>query len=349
MIPVEGIAQAMASDREPTRERAIHARRTEGFAQFDAGNFDGARTLYERAAALGDRSPETIDALQSIYADAGEEERRYTLLATLLDQVGPELPSGRRVSWASSAFDAALAGGLLLAEREAAARRLLETVADAGTSAWTAILDPHRRPAIVSSFQGPLATLDRLEQESYAPPETGLPAAALVAIEAIGHRHAADAVIARAAERLLHGLGAPAAAYRVEATRRAVAPSTGSRLERGRPAARSIELDGLTVVLAGGHPALRRLVRIDLDRAGVKGLREIPSGWEASRSRQAIREAVSSADVAVLIWRQLSHSTGDRVRSAAEAMDVPVALARTAAASAVRQALDYFVEHRSTR
>ena len=339
----------MALDRGMTDELTLAAMRADGFARFDAGDFEGARGLYERAAAHGDQSAETIDALQSIYADAGEEETRYTLLATLLDRIGPELPAAHRVSWASSAFDAAVAGGLLPTERETAARRLLETVADAGASAWTAILDPTRRPAIIASFEGPVAALDRLEQEAYAPPETALPAEALVAIEAIGHRHAPDVPIARAAERLLHGLGAPAAAYRVEATRRGLAAVSGSRLGSTFSPPEAPALQGLSVVLAGGHPALRRLVRIDLDRAGVKALREIPSGWEARRSRQAIRDAMGSADVAVLIWRQLSHSTGDRVRSAADAMQVPVILARTAAASAVRQALDQFVANSPSR
>ncbi len=339
----------MAIDHGMTDELTLATLRADGYARFDAGDFEGARRIYERAAARGDRSAETIDALQSIYADAGEEETRYTLLATLLDRIGPELPAARRVSWASSAFDAAVASGLLLTEREVAARRLLETVADAGASAWTSILNPTRRPAIISSFVGPGAALDRLEQEAYAPPETALPADALVAIEAIGHRHATDVPIARAAERLLHGLGAPAAAYRVEATRRGVAPVSGSREGRILSPSATPALQGLSVVLAGGHPALRRLVRSNLDHAGVKALREIPSGWEARRSRQAIRDVMGSADVAVLIWRQLSHSTGDRVRSAADAMEVPVILARTAAASAVRQALDEFVANPPSR
>ena len=102
------------------------------------------------------------------------------------------------------------------------------------------------------------------------------------------------------------------------------------------------DLHGLAVVLVGGHPALRRLVRVDLAAAGVADLRELPPAWEAHRPARAVRDLLAGADLAVLVWRQLGHSTAELVQQAAARLGVPVVRARTAGAGAVREAVEAF-------
>jgi len=305
--------------------------RVTGRARFEQGDFAGAREAFERAIAAGDSDPETVDTLLTLYADATDNLATIRLIATTLDDVTADHPAAVRLPWAVARFDAVARLQDDAAQLTDAAIRLLETAAEAGN--WTAITDPTRRPRLLAAFSNPLQILERLEQESYAPVETGLPAAAAGEAEDLGHRFARDPSIARAAERLLHGLGHPEAAYRVEALRLAAATAPARTVR-----APSHALPAWTVVLAGGHPALRRLAGVDLRRHGAIGHRDIPSSWEATRSTRAIREQLNGCDVVVMIWRQLDHSTADRIRVAAAQTGVPIVHARTAGVSSVVQA-----------
>ncbi len=313
--------------------------------RFEAGDFAAAREAYERAFAAGDASAETVAALHAIYADAGDHVAIARLFTDLLDRVEADVPSAQVAGWAAALFDA-----VALTERDAghraeAALRLLEAAAAAGEEGWDVVLVPERRSAIAAAFVGPLATLELLEQESFAPPATGLPARAVALAEALGRSHAAEPTVARAAERLLHALGERDAAYRVEATRRAAnrprATEAGDRSDRER--SDSPDLRGLVVVVAGGHPALRALVRVDLTGSGVAAVREVPSAWEAVRRAREVEQQVAGADIAVLVGRRLAHSTADQVRAAAARLGVPVVAAQTAGVAAVRRAVEAHV------
>lgn len=316
--------------------------RERGRLAFDANRLGEARGAFEAALAAGDRDPETIAALQLLYTEAHDFDRLATMLAALVDRHGLDAPPNDRVAWARDSFDAASVAGWHGRELGDAAMRLLETAAAAGAVGWAVALVPERRARLVAALDAtPWDTLARLEQEVLAPPATGLPSAAIHDAEALGHRHAADWRLARACERLLHALGQREAAYRVEAARRAAGPRqiAVSMIERD-PA-----LTGLVVLVVGGHAALRRLIRADLARSGVT-VRELPSAWEATRPLRAVRDRLTGADLAVLIWRQLAHSTGDRVRATADRLAVPVVRSRSASASAVRDAVETFQRQR---
>ena len=327
----------LAPSQTEARRAAAAAR-----ALFDVGDFAAARAEYSRAFALGDGSSETIAALQQLLADAGEHETLARTLGVYLDRAGPELSAHERVDWAAARFDAAALAGWSDTALAEAAMRLLEEAATAGGTGWEPLLEPARRTAIMTAFPSPLASLERLEQEAYAPAETGLPTLAIAQAEEIGLRHAADQAIARAVERLLHALGHRDAAYRVEGARRAAAargsdPSPSPALLPSPP-----DLRALVVVLAGGHPALRSAAGADLARSGVAATRHVPSAWEATRSGRSVRDVLSGADVAVLIQRRLAHSTADQVRAAAAAIGVAVVAAPTASVSAIRRAVEAF-------
>jgi hypothetical protein len=179
----------------------------------------------------------------------------------------------------------------------------------------------------------PSAMLAGYEQQLLAPLETGLRERALVLIEALGHR---DASMARDAERLLHAAGAAKAAYRVERERRGVRPPQIVALDREASVA------GLVIAVAGGHPRLRKMIRRDLTRIGISDFREIPAAFEANLGGRDVAAKLNGADLAVMIVRQIAHSTSDQVTSAAAKVGVPVAFAHSASIAGVRREVDAF-------
>lgn len=217
--------------------------------------------------------------------------------------------------------------------------RLLESLAGLNdTAAWTELARADPLRLIDSLASDPVDRLDALEQLTFAPAASGLPARAIGAIEAIGHLARHDPPVSRAAERLLHDLQQVEAAYGVERARRGVA-----RVEPPSPSATASlapRFAGLTIVLAGGHPALRSLIARDLSRDGVRDVRDVPSAREAVRSGRDVAAVVGGVDLVVLLVRQLAHSTSDQVKDAARKAGVPVVVAERAGTSGVRRAVE---------
>lgn len=304
-----------------------------GLARFEANDFAGAREALADAIRHGARDDDTVTVLAGIASDQGDAIAVADLYEELLDRYGPVGHPSVILGWEWARFDAVRA----LEKTERSERQItvaLDLLAAAAMAEdWSHVLD--RRAELESIFVTPTSRLDFLEQLVYAPPETGLPASAAAEIEAIGYRLAPNAALARAAERLLHGLGRTEAAYGVERARRlAAGPDRFPRPRADNPD----DLGGATVVIAGGHPPLRRMVTVDLTQSGADGVREIPSKWEAVRAGRGVRDRMAGSDIAVLIGRQLAHSTADQVRSAAARLGIPVARAETASVASVRRA-----------
>jgi hypothetical protein len=215
-----------------------------------------------------------------------------------------------------------------------AALVLLETAAMSGLEAWRQLLFDAGLAEIERRLIAPESLLAGLEQELLAPIETGLPSRAVAMIEALGYR---EASVAREAERLLHAAGEPEAAYRIEHVRE---PSR--QVERRLKVVSSTP--PLAVAVAGGHPRLRAMIRRDLRQHRV---REIPSRQEASLVGRDVAAKLAGADLAVVIARQIAHSTSDQVIAAAEKQGVPVAFARSASLAAVRDEVDRFARERT--
>lgn len=218
---------------------------------------------------------------------------------------------------------------------------ILEFAAESGSpNLWSSLAAGGLLRRIEAGASGPASLLDLLEQESYAPPETGIPAMALVRAEGTGHAWAHDPAVARTAERLLHAAGDPAAAYRVERSRR---DANRDRDRRRASATPDRFLTGRIVVIAGGHAPLRARVASMLRSAGAADVREIPSAKEGNRVQRDIDATVAGADLVVVVVRQMAHSTSDQVRLAAEKAGVPLVVAESAGTTGILRAVERHV------
>jgi hypothetical protein len=287
-----------------------------------------------------DHSFSTSDEIESAAVtlfESGKVDLAIQTLSTYLDQDSPNLDPRARTSLTRLLFELSVQANDL-AIRQDAALLWIGAIAGDRDEAWLPILDPSTRSLLDASFPEPRDQLEWIEMLASAPTATGLRVQAFSLIEEFGHRHAADPTLARDAERLLHALGTPEAAYRVEQSRRSLEPKSG-KTTRKPHADDDLRLNGWIIGIAGGHPAMRQLIRNDLIRAGAKEVREIPPRWEASRSGREITALLSGVDVAVLIGRHIAHSTVDQVKRGAEQTGVPVITSLTASASSVRRAL----------
>jgi hypothetical protein len=304
---------------------------------FEECDLAAARRGFSRLLEIGAAKPDHIEILATLLVESGDMDLAIETLSTYLDRDSPSLDPHSRTSLTRIHFE--LSGQVTdPALRQDAALRWLNALAEEGDDAWQPLHDPAIRNLLDVSFPEPQDELEWFELLTFAPPATGLSDQAFGLIEEFGHRHAADSTLAREAERLLHALGLPEAAYRVEESRRSTAPKT-DKAKRKPLADDELRLNGWIIAIAGGHPAMRQLIRNDLTRAGAKEVREIPPRWEASRSGREITALLSGVEVAVLIGRHIAHSTVDQVKRGAEQTGVPVITSLTASASGVRRAL----------
>lgn len=321
-----------------TSRRRAAAARALGISRFEAGDFEGARLALSQAVAAGANDRDAVFLLGGLISDHADHAAAAALYQSFLDGPGLDLAPSDQLDWYRLAFDAETR-----TDTGSNSRSALDLLAAAAAADdWSPILDAARRPAIEALFTTPIARLDLLEQYGYAPAETGLPAAALARIQSIGIDGSDDWQTSRTAERLLHLFGHPEAAYAIERARRVASRLLPERRDRV-PAADSelaAGLQGLVILIAGGHPALRRQIARDLTRAQVAAVREIPPAWEGVRGGREVRDRIEGSDVAVLIGRRLAHSTTNQVRSAAQKSGVPVIRAETASINSVRNALE---------
>lgn len=309
--------------------------RDAGLASFEAGDFASARTSLLEAVHGGIHDPEIISLVASLIADHDGNHALARFYRDVTDRYAALVGPDNFLEWAVGRYDAIRAEPAAHEATQQATAAIDLLASSAAARSWYAVLD--RRSDLELVLSTPAQRLDLLEQLVYAPQSTGLPASAAAEIEAIGHRAVTqdDLDQARAAERLLHGIRHSAAAYRIESARRR-ATLTPAEHPTERPP--DGEFDGLTVLIAGGHPPLRRMVSIDFTRSGATGIREVPSKWEAVQSGRSVQDRMAGSDLAVLIGRQLAHSTADQVRTAAARYGVPLARAETAGVGSIRRA-----------
>ena len=306
-----------------------------GLASFEAGDFAAAKFALLDAVDHGVHDLEIISLLASLISEHDGKLALATFYRDITDRYGSVVDPDGFLEWTIGRYDAIRAepSSHEAAQQASAAIDLLAS--SAAARSWRAVLN--RRSDLEAVLRSPSQRLDLLEQLVYAPQSTGLPASAAAEIEALGHRSAieGDFEQARAAERLLHGIRQSAAAYRIEGVRRrANVARSGSPTDKWSDG----DFDGLTVLIAGGHPPLRRMVSVDFRRSGATGIHEVPSKWEAVQSGRSVQDRMAGSDLAVLIGRQLAHSTADQVRTAAARYDVPLARAETAGVASIRRA-----------
>ncbi|MCC6780917.1 MAG: DUF2325 domain-containing protein [Hyphomicrobiales bacterium] len=310
--------------------------RQAAWAAFQRGDFAAALDAFLVLADADGLDSADLHVAVELMTDRGQIEQAGALIERTLGRWRETGSAEAELEWQVIRFDRVTDSS---AARREAAMQLLETLGrerDAAT--WLRVLSDERRAALEASFDSAHDRLAALEQESFAPAETGLTERARALIEEIGVVHAREMGVARAAERLLHALGDPAAAYRVERARRTF---------RERGAGRHVEdsgvdedaLRGLSIVLVGGHQALRVLITRDLARSGVARVEVIPSATEGIRSGRDVQGMVNGVDLVVILVRQVAHSTSEQVKRAARRANVPVAIAETAGIAGVRRAI----------
>lgn len=313
--------------------------RQAAWGQFDRGEFDAAEVGFQTLSHAGMIEEAELHALVEILKDRGEGSEAGAAIDRALEQWAKSAEPVSAVPWLSLQFDLAAHSE----EGRARALRLLETLAGTRNALeWTAVLTCERLTAIEASFHTPLDRLEYLERLALAPTETGLAERANATIEEIGLRYAGDAKVARAAERLLHAIGASAAAYRVERARRAAADRDRVSTT-AKPESPALSFGGLTIVIAGGHPALRAMIERDLMRSGASRVRAIPSATEATRAGRDVQAILAGADLIVMLVRLITHSTSDQVRRAAAKTGVPVVFAESAGITGVHRAIETFL------
>lgn len=312
------------------------ARVAEAHRLFDTDQADRARDILERIALdcpLEESGRELLDLLLPGLAPPAVVE-------TILRHNEDDLTPIERSRWLARRFD-----GTATATTEAreAALDLLGAATMAGDAGWAIVQDPHRRARIDLALQEPDAQIDLMEQEALAPAATGLPSTVPGRALAFGRRMAAhgDLACVREAERLLHVLGEPQLAYLLESERKQRAGRLND-VHPGRSRQVVPSTDRLMVVLAGGHPPLRRMARQELAELNLADVRDFPSAWEGNRQGRHARDTIEGSDLAVVIWRQIAHSTSDQIISAARAYSVPVVRADTPTISSIRRAISSF-------
>ena len=215
------------------------------------------------------------------------------------------------------------------------AEALLAATIDVGAPAWEAIRSSSRLDEIERLALASENAIELLELLAYAP-DAGLRAFALSQIESSGMRALDSGSDSRTYERLLHAIGASADAYRLESARKRRMPDDSD--EKPGPAAEPTKPAFRVVAIAGGHAQLRGTAAVLLHRHGV-GTVQIPSSLEAVRRERDIVHLLQGCDLAVLLVRQITHSTSDQVRKAAERLNVPTAFSNALSAVAIERQL----------
>ena len=284
------------------------------------------------AVAAGDTRAtcDLVAAALSAMGDAGEARR--WLEALLADAPSPDrtLLTSCLLQWLGRDHDAALGAAVAHAafaaadpdQREQAALLTLEHLAMADDDGVPlAAVSDEDWLALLTAMEDPRACEAALTYALRAPAST----TALVRAWATetGYRHGTDARVLRAAERVLHHVGAREDAYHLARVRKGLAPTPKrTALVQEPPLANAV------IVLVGGHDGLRAMLRQDLHDLGAREIRDIPPRWEGNRAARATA-VIPGATLVIAIIGELDHSTSDAAKRAAQAAAVPLVVVAT--------------------
>jgi hypothetical protein len=228
-------------------------------------------------------------------------------------------------------FDLALVSTTDARLQAATAIQLLAAVQG---DAWQAIVRTSRIEQLRRLTSEPALGVELLELLTYAP-DVGIRDFALSELEAVGMRMLAAGSNSRSVERLLHATGAQAGAYRLETARKQRALSAAPR---PRQPSSDVTFPYRTIAIAGGHAQMRVAAAAVLKSYGAAVV-SIPSSQEATRRERDILQMLQGCDVVVLLVRQITHSTSDQVRRAAERLGVPVIFSNALSAVGIERQL----------
>ncbi len=280
-------------------------------------------------------SPEALGEALLDVAGPGDFAAAFENARSTIGRLAQELDAGERLRFRLVLFDV----GLVSMSRPRLALDLavdlLTAVIDAGEPGWQAIRDTSRRGEVEQLATGDDAGSELLELLAYSP-DAGIRNFAISRLVSAGLRSIDAGQDSRRFERLLHGIGASAQAYRVERLRKERA---GWSVANRTPEAPQLPGPPYEVVaIAGGHAQMRATAASLLGQHGVSVV-PIPSSGEAVRRERDILRSVQGCDVVLLLVRQITHSTSDQVRKAAERLGVPVIFSGAASAVAIERQL----------
>jgi hypothetical protein len=267
-------------------------------------------------------------------AAVGRFSEELAIATRLLEERQNQLDSDVILRYQALFFDLSLVSTTDRRVQAAAGVDLLSVLDD---YAWDMVLRTSRIDDLRRLIDEPELGLDLIELLTYAP-DAGIHDFATAQLEAIGMQRVLRGEDARSIERLLHAAGARDGAYRLESARKhPAAHEPADRIGRHGVGA---TLPYRAVAIVGGHSQLRASAAAVLDGYGVRVV-SIPSSQEAVRRERAIMQSLQGCDLAMLLVRQITHSTSDQVRKAAERLGVPVLFSNAASAVAIeRQLLD---------
>lgn len=271
-------------------------------------------------------------------ASSGRFEREMARLRMNLDRTSEERSPLEVFRFRALLFDVAMIATTDPALRFECAEGLLNAAAEAGEPAWTAIRESSRLGEVESLTLAAEAEFSLLELLAYST-DSGMRSFALSRIEAVGMRELDREGDSRVCERLLHAVGATQEAYRLESDRKARRPELATDVSHVN--SHAADMSFRTVAIAGGHAQLRVTAATLLQRYGIDVV-AIPSSREAVRRERDIVQLLQRCDLAILLVRQITHSTSDQVRKSAERIGLPVLFSNAQSAVSVeRQIVAY--------
>lgn len=219
-------------------------------------------------------------------------------------------------------------------DREIQGQTAVDLLGIVSATAWDSLLSTGRIDDIQQLASEPEFGIELAELLSYSPDE-GIRDFAVAELEGAGMRALASGEDVRSIERLLHAAGARDAAYRLEAARKRTT-HTGSPVSDVRGSRPTLAYR--TIAIAGGHAQLRGAAASVLEPYGISVV-AIPSSQEAVRRERDILHLLNGCDLALLLVRQITHSTSDQVRKTADRLGVPVVFSNAASAVAIERQL----------
>jgi len=307
--------------------------------RFEDGDFPGA--IQEFAQSVGNLAIQSAEfrVLIELLNDRGDFAEAAEFIRQKLESVptGDFAVVSESLSWRVERFRMLGRANSRVLAFHAGLELLEDVAAFENADLWNNALVGGWIDDVEAMAVSPHDLLCALEFQALAPASTGIPAKMVQRVEEIGHSNATDPMLAREVEVLLHALGETSAAYRVERSKRA---ARDARLQVGTAVRGERPVQGLSIVVAGGHPALRALIARSLKKEGAKSVTGIPSAKEASRVGRDVQAILAGADVAIVLVRQIAHSTSDQVRTAAAKLGIPVLAAESSGTAGVRRAIE---------
>ncbi len=221
------------------------------------------------------------------------------------------------------------------ASRTEESRRLLTALFEAAliddVADWSLLRAPAIERIVRESLLPPGEAFSFAATLLFVPERLGWRDLAIQTVVLAAHEPNADHALIRDAERLLHAAGESRQAYELERTRKQRFSTIKAHAEE--PAEpQEPSLAGLSITIAGGHAGFRSMLRDAVAEEGGE-VSEIPPKFEAVRRERDVADAMTGADVALVLTSQIAHSTSDQVVRVGKRLGVPVLFAPTTSVS----------------